>query len=131
MEWYDGNYAVLPDVNELSQRPHIGRGDIVKHKSGAIILRCPACGAVQFARAQILNSDKAPTLSQPVHCGSGHCQKCAIWFTIKNGRAEKTKEPKPAKVELSNKLKAAGVGPARVEKDPKVKPRFKLKDLNR
>ena len=58
MEWYNGNYSVLPDVDELGKRPHIGRGDILKHKSGAIILRCPAVSFLsKFRKANVKESN--------------------------------------------------------------------------
>ena len=130
-DWYDGPFRVVPGVEELGRMPHIGQGDILKHKSGAVVLRCPACNAMQFARAKVMNSDETPTLDQPIQCGAGHCKKCGVWFTVKNGRAQKAEKPKPKKTELPDKLKKAGVGPPRVGKDPPVKPRFKLRDLHR
>ena len=130
-DWYDGPFKVVPGVEELGKMPHIRQGDILIHKSGAVILRCPACNAMQFGRAKVLNSPETPTLDQPLQCGSGHCKKCGVWFSIRNGKAEPSEKPEHKKTELPDKLVKAGVGPARVEKDAPVKPRFRLGDLNR
>ncbi len=111
-EWYDGRYRVVPGVDSLGKMPQIGRGDIIEHASGAVVLRCPACSAMQFGRADILNSLDSPTLDRPLQCGSGHCKACGVWFLIRNGKAEKAEAPAPRKRELPRKLVRAGVRPA-------------------
>lgn len=129
--WYDGPFKVVEGIDTLGKMPHIGRGDIIAHKSGAVVLRCPACNAMQFGRAAVLNSKEAPTLDRPLQCGSGHCKKCGVWFTIRNGEARPAKKPEQKRTAIPDKLTAAGVGPAKVERDPPVKPRHQLKDLHR
>jgi len=109
--WYSGPYRVLPEIDTLGKRPQIGQGDILAHASGAIILRCPKCGAMQFARAKILNDPQTPTLDRPIQCGSGHCKRCGIWFNIKNGRAAETKSPVPTGSGIPERLARAGVKP--------------------
>lgn len=112
-EWYEGPFKVIPNVDSLGKRPRPGRGDIIAHASGAVVLRCPKCGAMQFTRANILNSPETPTLDRPVQCGSGHCKKCGIWFTIRNGSAALSEEPPKTKRGLPDNLSRAGVAPAR------------------
>jgi len=109
-QWYEGQYKVLDKVGKLSEQPRLATGDILRHDSGALILRCPACNAMQFTRAEIYNAETRPTLDRAIQCGSGHCQKCAVWFTIEKGKAvlaTPTEKKKPP--ELDSKLKRAGV----------------------
>jgi len=109
-KFYEGPYKVLPEVDRLEQKRVPSKGDIIAHRSGAIILRCPKCNAIQFTHAVIVNSPETPTLDRPVHCGSGHCQKCAIWFTIRNGLAYQVDEPKKEpKTSTPTDLLKAGV----------------------
>ena len=108
-EWFSGPYFVIAGVDTLGKRPRLGRGEIIAHKSGAVILRCPACAAVQFARADVLNDPHTPTLDRPIQCGSGHCKKCGVWFTIRNGEAKKVDEPTRPTRTLPKKLADAGV----------------------
>jgi hypothetical protein len=108
-EWFSGPYFVLEKVDSLETKPRIGRGEIIAHKSGAIILRCPKCAALQFTRAVILNAPATPSLDRPVQCGSGHCKKCGVWFTIKNGEALPAEAPEPKPRVLPEKLRKAGV----------------------
>lgn len=129
-DWYNGQYRVVQGIDELG-RTQLGRGDIIVHKSGMLILRCPACNAMQFGQASVLNSPDAPTLSKPLQCGSGHCKRCGVWFSIRNGKASEAESPVNAQTEIPDRLKKAGVGPARVESSPQVKPKPRLKDLNR
>ncbi len=110
-EWYSGPYAVMKDIDSLAKKPRPGRGDIIAHASGAVVLRCPKCAAIQFARANILNSPKTPTLDRPIQCGSGHCKRCGVWFTIRNGVAEEAKAPERPKRTLPESLVNAGVKP--------------------
>lgn len=118
-EWFKGPYFVLEGVDRLAiKRP--ARGEIIAHDSGAVVLRCPACAAIQFARAKILNSPKTPTLDRPIQCGSGHCKRCGVWFTIRNGEAMPAEAPEKKEVALPDKLKRAGVHP---QPELKLKPK--------
>lgn len=108
-EWYGGPFRVIPGVDSLGQRPRPGRGDIIAHKSGAVVLRCPKCAALQFTRATVLNDPATPTLDRAIQCGSGYCKKCGIWFSIRNGQASEVEPPPPKKTTLPDKLKKAGV----------------------
>ncbi len=111
-EMYTGSYRVLKEVSTLAQRRLPGRGDILRHKSGAIVLRCPKCVAIQFTRAEVLDSDDSPTLDRPVQCGAGHCKKCGIWFTIHSGRAAEVPKPEKKPQEIPKVLARAGVHPS-------------------
>jgi hypothetical protein len=108
-EWFKGPYYVLEKVDSLETKPRPGRGEIIAHKSGAVILRCPQCGALQFGRAVILNSPATPTLDRPLQCGSGHCKKCGVWFIIRNGEALPAEAPERKERVLPEKLRKAGV----------------------
>lgn len=110
-QWYEGPFRVVPDIKELKDRPSPARGDIIAHRSGAVVLRCPRCGAMQFTRADILNDPSAPTLDRPIQCGSGHCKKCGIWFVIQRGRAKEVQEPEKKKTAIPDRLARAGVTP--------------------
>ena len=110
-EWYDGPYKVIDGVDTLGRRPHPALGDIMAHRSGAVILRCPKCHAMQFTRAEVYNAESSPTLDRPIHCGSGHCKKCGIWFTITNGRAAECEPPEGPSRPIPKKLAKAGVKP--------------------
>lgn len=109
--WYDGPYSVVEGVDSLGMMPHIRRGQIIAHQSGAVILRCPACNAMQFGAAKVLNSPEKPTLDRPLQCGSGHCKKCGVWFQIVNGKAVPAESPNKEKGEIPRKLFRAGVRP--------------------
>lgn len=108
-EWYDGPYTVVDGIDNLASKPRPALGDIIAHRSGAVVLRCPKCHAMQFTRAEIYNSKEHPTLDRPIHCGSGHCKKCGIWFTIKNGTSCQVDPPEKKTRKISDKLAKAGV----------------------
>jgi len=75
--------------------------------SGAIILRCPFCNGLQHLHATIEGPDSAPTVPKPLKCG---CVKCGESFRIRSGYATREKQGDgPPKVELSKKMKEAGV----------------------
>ena len=85
------------------------KNQIVRHKSGAIILRCPKCNAVQFTCSEITGPDDAPTLKKMIQCGAGMCKKCGVWFGITAG---KTIYPDTIKTQLTpipEKLSNAGI----------------------
>jgi len=115
-EWYNGPYKVVDGIDTLGRRPSPGLGDIIAHRSGALVLRCPKCHAMQFTRAVVYNSKENPTLDRPIHCGSGHCKKCGIWFSITGGTSEQVDEPVKATRPIPRKLAKAGVHPS-----PKIK----------
>jgi hypothetical protein len=89
-----------------------GKGVILKHRTGAVVLRCPKCNALQFAHSPVGGHVRAPTLSKPIQCGAGHCNRCAIWFTVDAGKTVIVEGP-PAKrsTPVPTRLRKAGVRP--------------------
>lgn len=88
----------------------IPTGQIVKHKSGAILLRCPKCNAMQFTHSPIVGADETPTLTKRVQCGSGFCKRCAIWFSVDAGKTVIHDGPQEiSETPLPKKLVDAGV----------------------
>lgn len=108
VDWYDGQYRII-EAKRLSQRPRPGRGEIIVHDSGAIVLRCPACSALQFTHAKVFDSPDAPSLDRAIQCGSGHCHRCGVWFTIHRGRAKKVEPSQDEAPGPGGELKRAGV----------------------
>lgn len=107
---FPGPWKVLGGIDRLTTR--LNPGEIIKHKNGAIILNCPACNSVQFARSRMSGSDDAPTIDEPIQCGSGYCDKCGIWFQVKNGQTLPVEvEQNSDGVEIPKKLRDAGVHP--------------------
>jgi hypothetical protein len=82
---YVGPWEVLPG-DSLQRHPRLRRGQILKHWSNNTILNCPACNAMQYAAVQVIGTQDRPTLSGDVTCGAGHCKRCAITFTVVDGR---------------------------------------------
>lgn len=85
-------------------------GEIIKHKSGAVILKCPKCGALQFTHSPITGPYDAPTLSKRIQCGGGHCKQCAIWFSVDAGKTVIHEGPETKRgVMIPKSLRDAGV----------------------
>jgi len=93
MDWYSGPFSVSEGISSLQQRPRPGRGEIIIPRVNQAILRCPACGALQFALVQVTGPATKPTLDRPVRCGAGSCKACGILFTIIDGTAQKAAVP--------------------------------------
>lgn len=93
------------------------RGEIIKHKSGAIILNCPKCNAMQFTHSPVSGTNEIPTLSKPIQCGAGNCDRCGVWFQITAGKTLVSKEPVKHERPIPSKLVDAGV-----KKAPKLPP---------
>jgi hypothetical protein len=116
--WYDGQYSVI-DATALEGGQAVKRGEIMKHRSGAVIIRCPRCNALQFTAADVQGPPDAPTLSKPIQCGAGTCKRCGVWFRIAAGKAipadPATAQPsKP----IPEKLARAGVKAPPMIKEP-------------
>lgn len=104
-------------VNQDDHKRFPDPGEIMKHKSGAIMLRCPECNSLQFTAAIITGPDDAPTISKPIVCGAGSCKRCAVRFSIDAGRTIKeSSEDNGGKIGIPEKLKQAGV-----KKAPRIK----------
>lgn len=73
-------------TNADSVGDELKMGEIISHRSGAIILKCPKCSSLQFVHSDVAVSHGVPTLSKRIQCGSGFCKRCAIWFGVVAGR---------------------------------------------
>lgn len=82
---HTGPWTIV-DATTLAQRPRLAPGQLLRHRSGNVVLNCPACNATQFVVAQLAGPSDAPTLSCDVTCGAGYCKRCALRFTIVGGR---------------------------------------------
>lgn len=108
--WYPGPWHVCNE-NSLENRPRLTKGEILVHKNGSVLLNCPACNALQFARLDVIGDDEKPTIRGAVHCGAGYCKKCGVWFTVSGGQTREATEPVSKTVPISVKLVKAGVKP--------------------
>ena len=106
--WYPGPWHVCEE-DSLEKRPRLSQGEMLIHKNGSILLNCPACNALQFARVEVIGDKKKPTIRGVVHCGAGHCKRCGVWFSVSGGRTTQETEPVKKSVVISTKLKVAGV----------------------
>jgi hypothetical protein len=108
--WFAGPWAVLTGVDSLEVKPRLSPGEVMRHKSGNVVLTCPACHALQFGTAKITGTDERPSLDRPLHCGSGHCRRCGVWFTLRDGVALLVAAPAaPAGAPVPERLARAGV----------------------
>jgi hypothetical protein len=108
---FNGPWHVI-DKKTLEQRPRPAPGEIIKHRSGAVVLCCPVCNAMQFAHAPITGTDDAPTIAKPIQCGAGNCKRCGIWFSIDAGKTVVVAGPTDKLPrEMPTKLVDAGVKP--------------------
>ena len=105
---YEGPWKVQ-DQTDAPLHQKLLPGVIVKHRSGALLLNCPACNSMQFTCDQLKGTDDKPTLDGPIHCGAGFCKRCGVWFAIKNGKSFVAKAPVRDNVLIPDKLKNAGV----------------------
>ncbi len=103
-------YRVRRDVTSLSEiGGRVARGDIIVHRSGNLLLNCPACGKVQFTAARLEGSDEAPDIMQPIQCGAGYCHRCGVWFRIVTGKPEIVEAPPRKRAAIPEALRRAGV----------------------
>lgn len=107
-EWYPGPWRVTAE-DALTQRVRLQPGDLMRHRTGAVILNCPACNAMQVGRVDVTGPADAPSLSAPVHCGKGFCSRCGVWFTVVAGRTREAEQPAVRPTRIPDKLRAAGV----------------------
>jgi hypothetical protein len=109
-ELFEGPWRVV-DKSTLGDRPRPAPGEIIKHRSGAVVLCCPACGAMQFAHAPVVGNDARPTITKPIQCGSGNCKQCGIWFSIDAGHTVLMNAPPPKRPPraIPERLVKAGV----------------------
>ncbi len=115
---HDGPWKVIDKDDAGSGLPV--RGEIVRHRSGAVVLRCPACNSIQFAHSPITGPDDAPTLLKPIQCGAGNCKRCGVWFSVDAGKTVITEAPETPVRPIPAKLRRGGVKEA-----PKLPPEFR------
>jgi len=82
--WGGKPYRFNPDFDALGPRPFLPSGEIIKHRGGALILRCPECNAMQFIATEIQGENEAPTITTPIKCA---CVRCDCEFRIRSGKA--------------------------------------------
>lgn len=105
---FEGPWKIIGAKSLQDTTP--GQGEIIKHTSGAVILRCPSCNALQFTHSEIRGADDAPTLLSRIQCGSGFCRRCAIWFGVSAGKTVQYDGEEPrSKTLIPKSLRDAGV----------------------
>lgn len=111
MEWEGKQFSILEGFDNLADcGGRLPPGKILVHHSGNFILNCPACGAMQFTTGKLSGPPSHPTIDRAVHCGSGICKRCGVWFRVVGGVARPDLSPQKAKeAEIPDKLKKAGV----------------------
>jgi uncharacterized protein YbaR (Trm112 family) len=107
-KWYEGPWKVIPETS-MTQRARLKPGEIMKHKSGTVLLNCPACNSLQFAKASVISSDILPSLDRAIQCGSGFCKRCGVWFRIIDGKTIEQEKQNPKTIPLPKILVDAGV----------------------
>ena len=113
--WFQGRYFVVPGIDALEKRPNPRPGEIVRHRGGrVVILRCPACAALQFYAVEMTGPDEAPTFVRPVRCSAGSCRDCGVWFLVVEGAVGPVEPP----VERPRKIPTILDG--RIKPPPKV-----------
>lgn len=104
--WTERTYHVVPDETLARQ---LRAGEILRHRSGVLLLKCPACNALQFVVAKVEGPDQAPTVDKPVTCGNGVCLKCAVTYRIRSGKVVEAQAPEPKQATIPDHLRRAGV----------------------
>lgn len=104
--WTERTYHVVPDETLARQ---LKAGEILRHRSGVLLLKCPACNALQFVVAKVEGPDQAPTVDKPVTCGNGVCLKCAVTFRIRSGHVVEAPAPETKQATIPDHLRRAGV----------------------
>ena len=107
-KWYQGPWKVIAETS-MAEKARLLPGEIMKHGSGTILLNCPACNSVQFAKATVIGSDILPSLDKAIQCGSGFCRRCGVWFRIIDGKTVEQDAPVRVDTVIPEKLAAAGV----------------------
>jgi len=107
--FYDAPYKLLPkEIDSIRKRvtPYIG--EVLRHRSGLLVLHCPACRSVNMAATDLSGTEAAPTTGL-IHCGAGGCKKCGVWFRLIDGLAVLVPAPDPPKHPIPEELAEAGV----------------------
>jgi len=112
--WEGARFSILVGVDNLADcGGRLPKGKILVHSSGNFILRCPACGAMQFTTGKLSGTPDHPTIDRAVHCGAGICKRCGVWFRVQGGVAVPDSEPSSSQAkDIPDALRRAGVRPA-------------------
>ena len=106
--WYPGPWTIIAE-DSLEKKARIKPGDIMKHRSGNVLLNCPACNSLQFTKVQTIGTAELPSLTGPVLCGAGFCKRCAITFTVIDGKTVAVEAQERPKATIPERLLKAGV----------------------
>lgn len=89
---FDGPWHVIAADSLITR---LAPGEIMRHKSGVLVLPCPACGVLQFA-AHTVEGDP-PSISGAVRCAAAKCpaRRCACRWTIIAGQTVSVSEDAP------------------------------------
>lgn len=102
VEWFEGPWFISSEES-LEKRSRLDRGEILIHKSGNLLLNCPACNALQFSTVGVENDTQYPSLLGVVQCGNGGCLRCKALFTVRAGKTVKVDNlPTKKKVDWSH-----------------------------
>lgn len=82
--WFGGPYEVVHGVDGLAAKTRLQRGELLRHRAGCVVLRCPQCNALGFAAGEIQGPRDAPTVDRLIHCG---CESCDAKYRIRSGKA--------------------------------------------
>jgi len=83
-DWEGKEYHFNAEADSVAAAGLLSSGEIIKHRGGALVLRCPSCNSMQFAVAEIDGSDETPTIKTPISCA---CTRCSVEFRIRHGKA--------------------------------------------
>lgn len=83
---YPGPWRIIGSTS-LAEQHRLVEGDLMRHQSGVIMLRCPACGVQQFAVVSIDGDATSPSMTGDVRCTAGACKarRCPCVWTVING----------------------------------------------
>lgn len=73
----------IAKADRISASSPIQEGEILKHRSGMIIVRCPICRTMSLGATRLKGTGDAPTLADPIRCG---CAACRALFTVEAGQ---------------------------------------------
>jgi hypothetical protein len=83
---YPGPWRIIVSTS-LAEQHRLAAGDLMRHKSGVVMLRCPLCNVQQFAVVSLNGDATSPSLTGDVKCTAGSCKvrRCACVWTVING----------------------------------------------
>jgi hypothetical protein len=82
-DFFEGPFKITHG-SSLADRGRLRAGEIMKHRSGALIYRCPGCLSIAFHVAKLTGPDDLPSLDRPMICG---CGLCKVQYNLTQGKA--------------------------------------------